>query len=190
MRFAAPLQLTTFLLQMDHSFTTPPQRQTIPVSMQDLLRISKENFISLLNDLPFQELHLQIQFISDDNDNSAFLRFVQELGRALSNVQIMPHAAKESPKKILSATLDRPIPQVLPCEEETSTKPCRKVEPLQPTTITQVVPSSKSHDLSKLELESQDNPFISDQEYAKRKRCQDILDYASRIESFRQGISS
>src|SRR5271167_3739832 len=110
---------------MDDPFSTPPQHQARSASIDDLVRISKKTFISLLNDLPFQELFLQSQFITDDHDNSALLRFIQELGRALSNVRITSSATRTSPKKFLSATLDRRIPpqQFFSSEEETPTKP-------------------------------------------------------------------
>ena len=110
--------------KMDDPFSTPPQRSTRPASIGDRLRISKKTFIALLNSLPFHELDLQWQFISDDNDNSATVRFIRELGRALSNAQITPSAVRTSPKKLLSDTLDGRVPhRFLPSEEETPTKP-------------------------------------------------------------------
>src|SRR5271154_2534038 len=113
--FVPQLLNQTFRLQavpastMADPFSNPPQRPTRPPTVGEFVRISKKTFLALLNELPFQELDLQSRFITDDEDTSATNSFIQELGRALSNVRITPSSADKpsSPKKLLSASLDR-----------------------------------------------------------------------------------
>jgi hypothetical protein len=173
---------------MNDPFSTPPPRPTKPASIGDRLRISKKTFIALLNSLPFHELDLQWQFISDDDDNSATLRFIRELGRALSNVQITPSAMRKSPKKLLSDTLDGHGPhRFLPAEEETPIKPRWKhIETPLPTT-TQAVPSSEPCILPEQELQNKDTE--NDQRDAKRKRHEAFFELYRKIEAGKQGIS-
>ena len=159
---------------MEDPFSTPLQRQTKPASMPDLVSVSKNTFVSLLHALPFQELHLQSQVISDDNDYSAILMFIQELGRALSNIQITPSTKRTSPKRILSATLDRPIPteRFSSPEEETPTKVRYSLH------APQAVPAPEP------EPEPRGRHFSLDEDYAKWKRRQDILNHFGTGDSF------
>jgi hypothetical protein len=132
---------------MDDPFSTAPQRPSRPPKITDFVRISKKTFIALLNELPFQELHLQSRYITDEEDASATVSFVQELGRALGNVRIIPSASKTpSPKKLLTGTVDRrnPTPTLPSEEEDTPTEPRHRPDLPPSTTATRSIPSQQT----------------------------------------------
>ena len=109
---------------MDDPFQTPPQHATMP-SIDEFVVITKKTLISLLLDLPIQELSVRKNILSDDDDSdSATLNFIPELGRALTHAHITPSAPKTSPKKRLYASVNRRHSEpFLPPEPLSPTKP-------------------------------------------------------------------
>ncbi len=107
---------------MDDAFQTPPQLATMP-SIGDVIRISKKTLISLLLDLPIQELFIRSNMISDDDSDSATLNFIHELGQALSNAHVTWSTPKTSPKKRLYSINPRPIESSLQLEQPLGTRP-------------------------------------------------------------------
>ena len=85
---------------MDDPFSTP-QRSSI----RDFVSISKAAFIGLINELPFSELQIKSRFITEEEDIPTTSRFVQELGRALSSVNLTM-STSPSPKKMLHESLE------------------------------------------------------------------------------------
>src|SRR5271169_1467380 len=106
---------------MDNTFQTPPQLATMP-SIGDVIRISKKTLISLLLDLPIQELFVRCNMISHSDSDSATLNFIHELGRALSNARITSSAPKSSPKKRLYSINPRPTESSLQLEQPLATR--------------------------------------------------------------------
>jgi hypothetical protein len=92
---------------MDDAFQTPPRLATMPL-IGDVIPISKQTLISLLLDLPIQELFVRSNIINDDDSDRATLNFIHELGRALSTARITTSAPKASPKKRLYGINTRP----------------------------------------------------------------------------------
>ena len=178
-------------------FSTPPQRPTRPPTVGDFVRISKKTFLALLNELPFQELDLQSRFITDDEDTSATNNFIQELGRALSNVRITPSSADKpsSPKKLLSASLDRRNrTPTLPLVEETPTKP-RHSPPS--TAATELISSPQPHPSPELlpppttaQVAPQRRFPTNEEESIVWKRRQDMMRLAIDVDSSTPGILS
>jgi hypothetical protein len=107
---------------MDDAFQTPPQLATMP-SPGDVIPISKKTLISLLLDLPIQELFVRSNMISDSDSDSATLNFIHELGRALSNARITSSTPKASPKKRLYSINPRSTASSLQLEQPFATTP-------------------------------------------------------------------
>lgn len=107
---------------MEDASQTPPQLTTMP-SIGDDIRISKKTLISLLLDLPIQELFVRSNMISDDDSDSATLNFIHELGRALSNARITSSTPKVSPKKRLYRINPHPTESSLQLEQPLTTRP-------------------------------------------------------------------
>ena len=161
------------------------------------MRISKQTFLALLNELPFHELDLQSRFITDDEDTSATNNFIQELGRALSNVRITPSSATKpsSPKKLLSASLDRRnLTSTLPPVQETPTKPRR---PPPSTAATKLISSPQPHPSPELlpspttvHVAAQRRFPTNEEESTVWKRRQDMMRLAINVDSSSPGILS
>jgi hypothetical protein len=168
---------------MDDPFSTPQR----PPIIRDFVPISKTTFIALLQELPFQELHLQSRCITDEEDTSATISFIQELGRALSNVHITPSASKTpSPKKLLTGTLDRPNTTLtLPSEEDTPSKPRHKPDPPPSTTATPSILSSQTS-----QIVTRRRFPTTEEELVTWKRRQEMMKLAMDVDSSTPGISS
>ena len=158
------------------------------------MRISKKTFLALLNELPFQELDLQSRFITDDEDTSATNNFIQELGRALSNVRITPSSADKpsSPKKLLSAS--RNLTPTLPPVEETPTKPRH---PPPSTAAKELISSPHPHSSPELlpsprtvQVAAQRRFPTNEEESIVWKRRQDMMRLAIDVDSSTAGILS
>ena len=97
--------------RMGDPFQTPPQRTAMP-SSGEFVVVNKKTLISLLSDLPIQELSVPENMFSDDDSDT--LDFTHELGRALTHAHLTPSAPKTSPEKRLCASVDprhsEPVP--------------------------------------------------------------------------------
>ena len=163
---------------MDDAFQTPPQLTTMP-SIGDDIRISKKTLISLLLDLPIQELFVRSNMISDDDSDSATLNFIHELGRALSNARITSSTPKVSPKKRLYSINPRPTESSLQLEQPLATRP------RAPTRLAADVDDP----LSSLEPQKPMQVPQKHEDYVDSRR-QEMIKIANAMKSPAEGIST
>lgn len=117
----------------------------------------KKTLIALLNELPVQELHLQSRYNMDEEDTSATSSFLQELGRASSNVGI----TRPLQRQYRLLHLKKILPQNF-----------RKPNPPPSTTATQSIPFPRTSHIAT------QHRFPMNEESVTWKRRQEIMQQA------------
>ena len=159
----------------------------LPPTVDNIICISKNSVIRLIERIPFENIYLPRSVITDDE--STTVSFLEEMGKELIKALITHCPPQSSPKDLIFLSFSGIDMQSAPQEQDAPTKPRRKVEPAEAPTsskfFTGITPEIEVHSIPQ-EIGHSEH----DEEAVRMRKQEAIRRINEQMESERLGNST
>jgi hypothetical protein len=145
-------------MDQDH-VTTPPQSfSSIPVSMENVIKLSKATILEIISNFPFEHVTIPTTHVSDNETET--IPFLEALGASLIRTLIQHLPKQSSPQTLLLSSTRAPNQQ---SEQETQTNPTNKEKKLKSSPPEKTTPDNTPMTLEEKRRLAMENMRLDDE---------------------------